>query len=449
MGVIASLQGADGLAVEPGRQTTCELSLSNTGTIVEQFSIMMLGDAVEWVRADPPVVSMFPGAQQTVTLHFAPPRDSTIPAGEVPFAVKIIPSNEPEESVTEEGVIAVGAFNDVGAELLPRNPAGRVSGRQRLAVDSRGNVPLPVQVTARDASDALQFKFRPPRLTTTPGAAHFIKIRIKPRHRFWKGHNQLKPYQVTVNAEGERPLVLDGQFTQRAVLPKWVYAVVAAAAVLVLLWFLILQPAVHDTAVNANKAALAAAQQQAQSAQQQASSAQNKANAASSQASQALATATGKPIPTTTTTTSTTTTTVPKPVTTTPTTTPPPVTSPTDGHLETIAAPGSTAAAHTDPIASGTTLTITDLVIQNISGSSGVARIERVVPNQPTQDLLVENLGNLTDKEYTFNTPVIFTHNQQLQLRVSCSADQVPCDVGIYYTGPITQPQSSTTTTIP
>jgi hypothetical protein len=450
MGVIAALQGAENLIVEPGREVTCEISLSNTGTIVEQYSIMVLGDAAGWVRADPPVVSMFPGAQQTVTLHFAPPRDHTTLAGELPFAVKVIPSNEPEESVTEEGVVTVGSFNDVGAELLPRNPVGRIGGRQRLAIDSRGNSPLPIGITALDASDALRFKFRPQQLAAAPGAAHFVRVRIKPRQRFWRGPQQMKPYQVTVSAEGERPLVLDGMYTQRPVLPKWFFALVAVIVAAVLIWFFILKPAVHDTAVNANKAALASAQNAASNAQKQASSAQNSAASANSKANQAIAAATGKPIPTTTTT-STTTTTVPKPVTVaaTPTTVAPPVTSPTDGRLETVAAPGASASTRTFPIPAGTTLTMSDLVLQNISGSAGTARIERVVPGQPTQDLLVENLSNLTDQEYTFGTPIVFTHDQQVQLRVDCAGNQTACDVGAYYTGPVTQPASATTTTIP
>jgi cytoskeletal protein RodZ len=452
MGVIAALQGAENLTVEPGRDTTCELTLSNTGSIVEQFSIMVLGDAVAWIRADPPVVSMFPGAQQTVTLHFAPPRDHTTLAGELPFAIKVIPSNEPEESVTEEGVIHVGSFNDLGAELLPRNPTGRVLGRQRLAVDSRGNMPLPVAMSALDASDALRFRFRPALLTAAPGAAHFVHIRIRPHKRFWKGPQQLKPYKVTVSAEGERPLVLDGQFTQRAVLPKWVYALVALIVAAVLIWFFILKPAVHDTAVNANKAALTAAQTAAANAQKQANSANSAANSANSKANQAIAAATGKKVPATTTTSTTSTTLAKaKPVTVaaTPTTLPPPVTSPTDGRLEAVAAPGSTALTQTVMIPAGTTLTLSDLILQNISGSSGTARIQRLVPNQPAQDLLVENLTNLKDQEYTFNTPIVFTHDQQMQLRVDCSGNQTACDVGVYYTGPVTQPQSATTTTIP
>jgi hypothetical protein len=447
MGVVASLQGAESLSVDPGRETTCQLSLSNTGTIVEQFSIMLLGGGAEWIRSDPPVVSMFPGAQQTVTLHFAPPRDSTIEAGEVPFAVKIIPSNEPEESVTEEGTISVGSFNDFGAELLPRHPTGRIAGRQRLAVDSRGNLPLPVAINAIDASDALRFRFRPAMFTAAPGAAHFVRVRIRPKHRFFRGTTQIKPYQVTVSPEGERAIVLDGQFRQNAVFPKWLFALVALLIVAVLVWFFILKPAVHDTAVNANKTAIASAQSAAANAQKTASGASSAANGAQSAANQALVAVGKKPITTTTTTSTTTTTTTTVP--TTATTIPPPVTSPTDGRIEAVSAPGQTAVSQAPAVASGTTMTITDLVIQNISGGSGTARVERVTPGQPTQDLLVENLGNLSDQEYRFDTPIIFSHDQRLQLRVDCGGSRSACDVGVYYTGPVTQPASATTTTIP
>src|SRR6202035_4692076 len=160
MTVVVNLE-ADNLYVEPGQTTTAVLSLANTGTIVEQFTIMMMGDVQEWTQSDPPVVSLFPGGQQTVTLRFAPPRLATTPAGTVPFAVKVIPSNEPEESVVEEGVITVGSFNDVGAELVPRVTTGPITGRQKLAVDSRGNIPLPVAISALDAADALKFMIRP------------------------------------------------------------------------------------------------------------------------------------------------------------------------------------------------------------------------------------------------------------------------------------------------
>ena len=103
----------------------------------------------------------------------------------------------------------------------------------------------------------------------------------------------------------------------------------------------------------------------------------------------------------------------------------------------------------TPAVAAASTLTITDIVIQNISGSTGTARISRVTPKQDPEQILVENLGPLTDQEFSFDTPIVLTHEQQLQLRVDCAGDQGGCDVAVYFTGPLTQPQSDTTTTIP
>jgi cytoskeletal protein RodZ len=445
--VLAVLEGADGLAVDPGGVTSCTLRLSNTGTIVEQYAIMVLGDAAEWIHPDPPVVSMFPGAQQTVTLSFAPPRHSSTPAGPLPFAVKVIPSNQPEESVTEEGTVTVGSFNDVGAELLPRIVNGRVAGRQRLAIDSRGNVPVPVEVSARDPSDAIRFRVGPPALTAAPGATHFVRVAIRPRKRFWRGPPQLKPYQVQVEAAGEKPLVLDGQFKQSAVLPKWLFALAALVVAAVLLWYLLLRPVIRDTAANADKSALAAQAAQTKALQGQVNAAAQQAASASQAASKALSATQGGTTTTSTSTTTTTSTTIP--AVSAATTIPPPVTSPSDGRLEVVAAPGSTGLAATGPVAAGTYVQITNLVIQNISGSSGTARIQLLVPGQPAQDMLVENLAQVTDQEYTFNTPIVLTHDEAMQLRVDCAADQTACDVGVFYTGPLTQPASATTTTIP
>lgn len=454
MTAVVNLQ-AENLQVEPGQTVTCELSLANTGTIVEQFTIMLLGDVAAWTESDPPVVSLFPGGQQTVILRFAPPRLHTTPSGVIPFAVKVIPSNEPEESVTEEGTITVGSFNDVGAELVPRVTTARITGRQKLAVDSRGNIPLPVEITALDAADALKFQIRPQRLTTAPGEARFIRLGVKPRQRFWKGQPQQKPYKVQITPENEKPLVLDGALTQKAVLPKWVLPLVALAGALALLWFFVLRPIVHNDAVNASKSALAVQAAQTKALSNQVAAASKSAQQANATAAAAAALAGHKPPPTTTTTSTTvpkkvvaavaTTTTVAGP---TSTTQPPPVTGPNDGRIEVVVAPGTSGSnSYTIPLHG--TLQITDLVIQNVSGQAGRARVQRMgAPAGSTaQDLLVENLGTLTDQEFRFTTPVIFTSGQQLILSVDCQANQPACDVGIYYTGPLTQPQSDTTTT--
>jgi hypothetical protein len=70
-------------------------------------------------------------------------------------------------------------------------------------------------------------------------------------------------------------------------------------------------------------------------------------------------------------------------------------------------------------------------------------------PGQTPQPLLVENLGTLTDQEYQFGSPMVFTSGQELILSVDCGGSDLTCEVGIYFTGPLTQPAADTTTTHP
>jgi hypothetical protein len=450
MTVLVNLE-ADDLRVEPGTSVTGSLTLVNTASIVEQFTVMLLGDVADWTEADPPVVSLFPGGRQTVTLRFSPPRAYTTPSGAVPFGVKIIPSNEPEESVTEEGEITVGSFADVGAELIPRVATARITGHQKVAVDSRGNVPLPVEIAAVDAADALKFSFRPQKMTTAPGEARFIRVRVTPRQRFWRGPQQHKPYQVQVTAEKEKPLVLDGALSQKAVLPKWLLPLLGIAAALVLLWYLVLKPIVHNDAVNASKTALSVQAAQTKALATQVAAASQSAQQANATAAAAAALASRKPATTTTTTT----TTIPKaivkvvPTTTTTSTTvkpraPGPSVGPIDNRLEVLVAPGNTGTSSWT-VPNGDSLDITDVVIQNLStGQAGVARVQRLPQGSAsTPDLLVDNLSTLNDEEFRFSTPIHFASLQQVVLSVDCQASQPACDVGLYYTGSLTKPPAA------
>jgi hypothetical protein len=124
------------------------------------------------------------------------------------------------------------------------------------------------------------------------------------------------------------------------------------------------------------------------------------------------------------------------------------VTLPSDGSVSVVAAPGSTQSASGGSVGTGTTIQISDLVIENVSGSAGTVRVERIANGQ-TQVLLVENLANLNGQEYHFNTPIIFSHKEQLVLSVDCQPNQTACSVNMFYTGPISEPPSDTTTTAP
>jgi uncharacterized membrane protein len=62
MGAVASLGNAR-LAVEPGGTASVEITIRNSGSVVDQFTIDILGASSAWAAADPPTLSLFPGAQ--------------------------------------------------------------------------------------------------------------------------------------------------------------------------------------------------------------------------------------------------------------------------------------------------------------------------------------------------------------------------------------------------
>ena len=61
MGAAASIEPR-AVTVAPGTEASVTVRLRNTGTVVDQMTIEVLGDAAGWSTVVPPTLSLFPGA---------------------------------------------------------------------------------------------------------------------------------------------------------------------------------------------------------------------------------------------------------------------------------------------------------------------------------------------------------------------------------------------------
>ncbi|MDP8971339.1 MAG: hypothetical protein M3N52_12760, partial [Actinomycetota bacterium] len=264
MGATASLSGT-ALAVEPGESVDCELQVRNTGRVVDQFTFEVLGDAAPWATVEPESLSLFPDGDGTARVTFAPPRLPQTPAGAVPFAVKVVSHEDPDGTVAEEGVLEVGGFADATAELIPRTSRGRRGGRHDLAFDNRGNQLVDAQLLASDPDNLLTFELAPASLVAEPGTAVFSKVRVRPKHRLWRGQPASHPFQVLVEPQHGVPLAVDGTYLQEPVIPRWLpralLALLALLLLLVALWFALLRPVVRSAARDAVAEEVAQAEQ--------------------------------------------------------------------------------------------------------------------------------------------------------------------------------------------
>ncbi len=188
------------------------LRVRNNGAVVDQFHFEGLGAGASWISVQPDHVSLFPGGEETVTVWFRPPRVAATPPGPMPFGVKVVSHEEPEGSYVEEGVLTVGSFAERTVELFPVTARGRRSGKFELAIDNRGNAPIIVELAASDAEDACTYGFSTTSERIEPGTARFVKLRVAPRKRFWKGAPKTHQFQVIVSERA--PTV---EMTQEAV----------------------------------------------------------------------------------------------------------------------------------------------------------------------------------------------------------------------------------------
>jgi hypothetical protein len=197
MGAIASL-GSQLVAVVPGAEARVEIKVRNNGSVVDQLDLSVLGDAASWSRVEPASLSLFPGAEGTATVVFAPPRSPGVPSGQLPFGLRVASQEDPAGSVVEEGRLDVAAFSAVSAELQPLTSRGSRGARHDLAVDNRGNVALNATLSGVDDSEELGFDFKPPSLVVDPGKASFARMDVRPRRRFWRGQPRTRSFAVQV-----------------------------------------------------------------------------------------------------------------------------------------------------------------------------------------------------------------------------------------------------------
>lgn len=283
MGVSASLTDTCIRAV-PGQEIGCPVYIRNTGPVVDQFTVDVLGASADWAVAEPAVLNLYPGDSGEVRIKFNAPKNPSVSAGEVPFGVKVTSREDPQGSWVGEGTVEVERFADVRTALMPRKSRGARKGKHRLEVENQGNCPVATEVSAADAEDDLHFKVSPSSFVTAPGEITMVRVLAKPRRRFMRGPNETKKFQVMVVPDHGDQVNSEGTFEQKPLVPGWVVPAFAMLMVVAIagaaLWFALLKPVVKSTAQQAAVQEQASVAANVEQAKQQASRAESKADQA-------------------------------------------------------------------------------------------------------------------------------------------------------------------------
>ncbi|MET8683202.1 hydrogenase expression protein [Streptomyces sp. NPDC004732] len=212
--------------VEPGATASVRLRVRNTGDTVEEYRLQVVGAAAGWTRVQPDVLRLYPGAEGTAQVEFAPPRTSDALAGPTPFGVRVQPRETPHTVDVAEGQVTVGPFAELRTELLPLIVRGRLRAKASVAVDNLGNQQLTASFSGRENGEELEVESEPGSVQVAPGRAGFADLSIKPGAVSWVGGTRKHPFTVSVLRAGvPEPVELRGTYVQPSVIPRWAMAV--------------------------------------------------------------------------------------------------------------------------------------------------------------------------------------------------------------------------------
>jgi hypothetical protein len=468
MGVFLELTETE-LSAEPGETVSCDLDVRNTGAVVDQITLELIGDANKWGEITPKIINLFPGDETTAEVVFKPPKSSDVLAGDFPFAIRAVPREDPEGSMVEEGTVTVEPFIEITTEIIPHASRGAFRGRHKLAVDNRGNIPVPVEISLLDSKNDLEFKHRVPTRPLEPGTATLFPLRAIPKKRFLKGKQKTHAFKATVTGEDFDPVTADAAMVQDQILPTWLPKVLAGllamAVALTVLWFTVLKPVLKSeaqTAATQDTQSLNASVQsdstEAAVADSAAAAANSKAQAANNQAGVAnkVLQGLGEEAPT---------------ATDSPSAgsgssasgqnsgasansgtngnsgtnrnsgsagssaTPTPAGVPTSISIQSNAAAGHAGTYQTKSFAvpAGTAYLISDILLSNAAGDHGYVEISIDHASGSTTQILTLNLADFVSQEEHFVEPIPAQPGDQVVLGVDCTNTSTACSPLAYF----------------
>jgi hypothetical protein len=253
----------------------------------------------------------------------------------------------------------------------------------------------------------MDFSLSEPGIVVAPGTARFTTMRGWAKTGFWTGTPITHPFQVLLEPGDMPPIAVDGTLLQEPRVPKWLpkalAGLVALAAVIAVLWATLVKPSIQDTATNAATSAVASPLAAAQS--QIASLARHVGASAPPPlvSSGAHGTPTAPPVG--------------------------PYGNPVDISL-------AADAAHQSPsyvLGSHQYLSLTDVVLQNSAGDTGLLQIRR-----NSQVLVQANLADFRELDYHFVAPVEFTPSNSLTMQITCrnpGGSPPPCTPAVLLSG--------------
>jgi hypothetical protein len=235
---------SNALEVNAGDSVEFTATIHNRSQIVDQFTTEIEGIAPAWYDLSVTSVSLFPGDRDEVKITIHPPKTAETKAGSYRLTVKAVSGAAPEEFTVAEASVLVRTFIELSVEMSPTRVVGQ-SGTYVITLNNRGNAEVTQSFEASDAEEALNYSFKPQEVKVPAGGSATVELyaRLKKKPKV-EGEKEY-PFQVVVKPSGadrfspeaktiNGQLVYERKARPKPRMPRWLIAVIAAVAAVII-----------------------------------------------------------------------------------------------------------------------------------------------------------------------------------------------------------------------
>jgi hypothetical protein len=194
--------------LDAGQVGQAEFTVRNPGNIVETYDVIVLGPAQAWVDVMPPMISLFPGEEDTSTVELRPPLTYRVPAGTYAIGVKAQSQVRPDVSATAEMLVTVNPFYRFRCTMASASFTLRTRATMLIQVTNEGNSTVTYEVKANDPEGFMNVRPKAPSLTLAPGQSQWIEILVSVAPKLIGSEFNTRSFTVTITPVRDEDLGL-------------------------------------------------------------------------------------------------------------------------------------------------------------------------------------------------------------------------------------------------
>jgi uncharacterized membrane protein len=157
------------VAVSAGDTVQATITLSNSGSTMDQFTVSLTGLDTAWYTLPVSSVALFPNDHDDLKIILHPPK-ADVKGGSYTIQVKVTSQENAADTATASLTLQVGAIPEVSMEVTPPSQKGR-NGHFHVVFNNPGAGDMNLDLSAATTDRRLKLSLSPPSLNL-PGGGH-------------------------------------------------------------------------------------------------------------------------------------------------------------------------------------------------------------------------------------------------------------------------------------